>query len=356
MKIGFLSRWGATCGVGMHAEILAREFIRMGHEVVVFAPTEESASKEVKYYKRTEAQDPEFVKREIYTEVDNVTEEGWVKEEEILKENLDLLIIETFWRVPVKPLTRLIEKLKIPVISVFHEANIFKAREVVKLPCDKIVVFDRRFYDEILEFYEIPREKVEVISYPVMKSYDVEPERPVSEDKFLFFSFGRQPVEEYCDFLNALKKLRKRFDNVHYWIIRSDGRVDYEAEWITQWQKRPTVEKLYSYLKGSNVHLLPKGNTPNVVVSSTLYQIIASETPIVIRDSRFVETIETDAYGFGPIVKYRNIHDLVHKLELLMLDREQVEDIKKEVRVFVEKYGGDKIAQEFLDLAKTITK
>jgi glycosyltransferase involved in cell wall biosynthesis len=92
------------------------------------------------------------------------------------------------------------------------------------------------------------------------------------------------------------------------------------------------------------------------VVSSTLYQIIASETPIVIRDSRFVETIETDAYGFGPIVKYRNIHDLVHKLELLMLDEELVGDIKKEARAFVEKYGGDKIAQEFLDLAKTITK
>ena len=38
MRIAILSRWNTACGVSLHAELVGREFIKMGHELVVFAP------------------------------------------------------------------------------------------------------------------------------------------------------------------------------------------------------------------------------------------------------------------------------------------------------------------------------
>ena len=44
MRIGVVTRWNATCGVAMHAWMIVKEFIEMGHEVTVFAPYVESAN------------------------------------------------------------------------------------------------------------------------------------------------------------------------------------------------------------------------------------------------------------------------------------------------------------------------
>ncbi|HJH27727.1 MAG TPA: hypothetical protein C5S37_13420 [Methanophagales archaeon] len=38
MKIGMMSSWNVPCGVAVHAELLGRAWVEMGHELKVFAP------------------------------------------------------------------------------------------------------------------------------------------------------------------------------------------------------------------------------------------------------------------------------------------------------------------------------
>jgi hypothetical protein len=38
MKISMMTNWNVSCGVSTHAEAVGREWVRMGHQLKVFAP------------------------------------------------------------------------------------------------------------------------------------------------------------------------------------------------------------------------------------------------------------------------------------------------------------------------------
>jgi len=40
MKIVMMTRWNIPCGVSLHAELVGREWVRMGHDLQVLAPVE----------------------------------------------------------------------------------------------------------------------------------------------------------------------------------------------------------------------------------------------------------------------------------------------------------------------------
>ena len=61
MKVGILSRWNATCGVSLHAELIAWEFIKMGIDVRVFTPYIQTANRW--WHHRIIKEDEPFVTR-----------------------------------------------------------------------------------------------------------------------------------------------------------------------------------------------------------------------------------------------------------------------------------------------------
>ncbi len=358
MRIGLITRWNATCGISLHAEILGREFINLGHDIIVFAPTIDSAGRDW-HHRHLDVEDEPWVYR-VYVEVDNpLREPGYVNEDTICNEDYDVLVIEGYYRLPVLKLRQIIKRIQrkgVPVIMVLHEYNWERTKPLLLLPTNRIVVFDQRFIDEIL----IPNtkhilHKVKIIPYPVEKPINVESYRPAfAENKILFITFGRQPPEEYTDFIKALRIISRRYDII-YWIIRSDGKLDLDEPWIIQWIQRPSIETIYKYLKGSDIHLLPKSRVRNkVVVSSTVYQTIASGTPIVTPDTRYVETIPTDSNGVGAIIKYRNVEDLVEKIVRLIEDHEFREYVKLKALEFTEMYRSDKVARLYVELIKDV--
>lgn len=40
MKIVMMTRWNIPCGVSLHAELIGREWVKMGHDLRVLAPVE----------------------------------------------------------------------------------------------------------------------------------------------------------------------------------------------------------------------------------------------------------------------------------------------------------------------------
>lgn len=187
-----------------------------------------------------------------------------------------------------------------------------------------------------------------MIPYPC---YPVNPgNRKFGEDGIKFFSFGRQPEKEYADFIEALDRLSSKYDFI-YRIVRSDGLLNFSRRWLIQERERiKDTEEVYRYLHSSDIHLLPKGRTDKVVVSSTLCQCIGSLVPTVAPNTRHFETLPED----NPVLLYRDVDDLVNKLSLLIEDENTREKLRENARRYVEENRMDVITDKFLKLFEMV--
>ncbi len=343
--IGILSRWNATCGISMHAEMIAHEFIKMGHYVKVFAPHVDSANRWW-HHRIIRDEEENFVIR-CYDELDPRTmSNGRIEMEKILSENFDLFIVESYASIPYNDVEKLVKRLKergTKVFAVIHEG----CREHIGYSdmriFDAIVVFDERFVNEMLPEY---RDIAHVIPYPCHPI--VRGNRKFAEDELIFFSFGRQPVGEYLDYIRALDWLSKRFDLI-YRVVRSDGLLPFNKPWLKQERRRLSNEEIFELLHKSDVHLIPKGKTKNVVVSSTLCQCLGALIPTIVPNTRHFENLpEYD--GVRPAVVYEDVEDLKEKILRIVEDDEFRKKLIKAAERFVEENRSDKVAKRFIEL------
>lgn len=362
LKIGIMGRWNATCGISQHVETLTVNLMRLGQEVTVYAPTLDSAMRDW-HHKIIRAFDEPWVKR-VYSE----TEEyyypygGVVRTEELEREDIDVLIVETYNRFPLNEFAEAVHRLRrrFPLVAVVHNSTV---REVVplvrKVKWDAIVVFDKRYRQELFSvFDDTIHARIREIPYPHLTPdlSRIRPERPpgVGGDETLYISYGRQPLQEYADYVFALREMaeNRRFK---YWIIRSNGPTPFRDPWIIEWRQRPPMERLYTYVMASDIHLLPKGESPGVVVSSTLAQILYSGTPTVVPDTRYFEAIPVDERGLGPVVKYRpgDVFDLIRKLSLLE-DPGVRRRVSEDARSWALEHGEEKVARMFMVLVEEL--
>ncbi len=359
MKIAIMSRWNATCGVSLHAELLGRALYSMGHEVKVFAPTHDTANKDW-HHRPLDVNDEPWVYR-IYGETDDFLypDGGWINYDVLLNEDYDVLVVEGYQRLPIKHLRKIAGKLKrkAKLVLVVHTGYIRDLEPYMKIPWDAITVFDKRFVDEMIKFFGVEAlDKTVIIPYPHAIIDDVEPFRPeFGRDKIVFITYGRQPIQEYLDYLRVLRRLSIEYDIV-YWVIRSDDKLPFNEPWIIQWVGRPDIRTIYSYVMGSDIHLLPKSESKAVVVSSTIAQILYSGTPTVVPDTRYFETIPVDSKGFGPVVKYMlgNTLDLYRKLKVLIEEDSIRKEVTRKAREYALKYSDKVIARMYIDLFEKI--
>ncbi len=342
MRIGILSRWNATCGVSMHAELIGRELIKMGCELVVFAPYVESANKW--WHHRVIRRDEEFVVR-CYTETEPGKKHGGsIDEEKILSYNPDFLIVESYVSIPYLEVERLVRRMNSPTVAVIHEGRrsdiLYSNLQVF----DAIAVFDERYLKEMLKDHE---DLVRIIPYPCHRIR--ESKRKFAEDQLTFFTFGRQPENEYRDYLQALELIHKKHDFI-YKVIRSDGALSFKKPWLKELKKRLEDEELYRELSKSDVHLLPKGRTDAVVVSSTLSQCLGSLVPTVVPDTRHFEALPREK----PVITYNSVDNLTEELEKLIEDEEYRKKIKNAAKRYVEENSSEKIARKLTELLNSV--
>ncbi len=359
MKIAIMSRWNATCGVSLHAELIGRKLVELGHKIVVFAPTLSSADRDW-HHRHIDVEDEPWVYR-VFEETDEYSYPfgGKINAVEIFKEDFDVFIVEAYNRFPVEEFKKIAKRIRkrAPLILVTHLGYIRDTEPLMEIEWDAIVVFDKRFIDEIIKFFgeKIVRKTV-IIPYPYAIINDVLPRRPdFAKGKILFITYGRQPIIEYLDYIRVLRKLEKKYDFV-YWIIRSDGKIPFNEEWIVQTVMRPDIRTIYSLVMGADIHLLPKGETRAVVLSSTLNQILYAGTPTVVPDTRYFEYIQVNGDGIGPVVKYSlgNTIDLFEKIVALIENDELREYVSREAKKLALKYSDEVVAKMFIELFNVV--
>ena len=339
--IGILSRWNATCGISLHAELIGHEFIRLGYKLKVFAPYIKSANKW--WHHKILREDEVYIKR-CYEEVAPDSTGGAIDKEAILSEEFDCLIIESYASLPYKAIEEIFPELKkkAKVIAVIHEGR----RKDIKYSLDnfdRVVVFDER-YKKMLG----KSAKVEIVPYPcnpVVKS-----DRRFAEDGLKFLTFGRQPSYEYYDYIKALDDLSKRYDFT-YKVIRSDGLIPFKRPWLVQERRR--IDDVYPVLHSADLHLIPKRQTSYVVVSSTLCQCLGALVPTVVPDTRHFETLP-EIEGVKPAIVYKDVDDLKEKIERVIEDEDYRRKVLRAAEKYVEENRSDKIAQTFLRLLDSI--
>ncbi|HEC89788.1 MAG TPA: hypothetical protein ENI44_04325 [Thermoplasmatales archaeon] len=212
-------------------------------------------------------EDEDFVTRCYYERDPNTIYNGGIEYEQIIEEDFDAIIVESYASIPYQDVEKLVVNLKdrgVPSYIFVHEGSKEEMKYSALNIFNGIIVFDSR-YMEMLKGYG---ENFTIIPYPCNPV--IEGNRKFMEDGLKLFSFGRQPEREYIDFIESLKKLRSRYEFT-YKIVRSNGLLTFNEKWIIQEQRRlGETSEIYNLLHSSDIHLLPKRKTDKVVVSSTL--------------------------------------------------------------------------------------
>ncbi len=352
MWITMLTTWNATDGTSHHAELLGREFAKT-HKLTVFAPTLNSMSKDPHHLPITIGKDEDFVIRGFEQAWGA---RGWV-DEGLCNENCDVLVVESLDRMPIPTLLEMFPKIKAKKVQVIHEWALPDNPGYYELDFDAIVCFDHRYKTMLVERY--PEGKIHIIPYPCHPYIPGNKEKAreklgLPEDALIFFSFGRQPLTEYDDYLWLANELGKKY-NLKYLVVRSDNPNDSEVVGKTLRGRssfcevrfeRPLIDRVYDYLHASDIHLVPKGISSNLVVSSTVFQCLGSGIPIVIPDTRYVEELDKEVIKYLP-------NDRTHlKMQVSRLMEE--ENFRKATVNAAEKYvrrnSAQKIAERFMDL------
>jgi glycosyltransferase involved in cell wall biosynthesis len=348
MKIALLSRWNATCGVSLHAELVGRELIRRGHSLLVFGPDLRSAGRW--WHHKVIREDEPFVRR-VYRELSPEGKEGGLRAEEVLKENFDILLVESYEKLPYRDVEELVRSLKekgVPSIAVVHEG----LREEIGYDLnlfERVVVFDGRFKKEVVG--DLEEGKVAEVPYPCLPP--VRRKRRFGEDgRVVFASFGRQPEEEYRDFLEVLRIIKRDYPNVVYRVVRSGDPLGVSEGWIIQECRVLDLKGIYDLLGSSDLHLLPKGDTKRVVVSSTFCQTVGSLCPVVSRKSRFFEALP--AGDLSPVALYEDEEQLEKVLRRLIEDEAFRERLRENMRRYAQENSVSRVVDRLEELINSV--
>lgn len=143
-------------------------------------------------------------------------------------------------------------------------------------------------------------------------------------------------------------ELAQNYD-MNYIVVRSHASWDREIpEFMDLRMAALSMEKIHQYLHAADIFLIPKPETDDVVVSSTVFQCTSSLCAIVIPDVKCVELMDRG------VVRYKDRDDLRELLERLINE----EDFRREVLHDAESHVGDNssihIAKRVINLFESL--
>ena len=361
MRIAIMSPWNDCCGVSVHAELIGKEWMNQGHEIVVFAPTDERVGGRIP----VETEDERFVYRnwEMYRHGAKVEDESgldlYFDPSPIVNEDYDLFVIEKPCLTPLGKLLKIFDvvKRKATTIAVMHEGRVPKNVNFYKFDWDIITLFDKRYKKLLAD--GISADKTCIVSYPChpivegnMQEARSKLGLPQEEDTKIILAYGIR-IKNLCEVLQIFKKLRKTYDVVllvlasHEESVRAATDIAREYKFTMLRKEAPPMSRLYTYFHASNAILVHKGPADYLPTSSTVHLCLGSMRPILCPDNNFVEVFD------GEIIKYSNLDDLREKL-IDVFEWRNVQSVLNNARKYVIKNSASNIANTLMRLAQSV--
>ena len=347
MKIGMMCLWNAANGPSIHAELVGRAWVKLGHRLRIFSTRKHPDARP------TFQSDEDFVIRHF--SVDKVvpfTRATCFDPSPLLDEEYEVFVAQNVERLPAERLLEVFPRIKerAVTVQVVHEGKAPEDPLYHKFDWDAIVCFDQRYKDYLVKSF--PAERIRMIPYPYhpLEPGDKEKARRMLGlplDQKIVFSFGFRP-KDIVSVLPALEDVAREYP-IRYVIIanpESDVGALHEAKKrydFIDLQVRPlTLDDLYTYLYASDALLIHRESSQKykAVVSSSVCQTLGSGCPILFHESNYVEL-----HG-DEIVKYRDFEDMKAKL----IDLFHNEFDLGRIEAFLEDHKAERIAERFLQL------
>ena len=345
--------WNAANGPSIHAELLGRSWVRLGHKLLIFSAKKHPDARPASQ------RDEHFVIRHFSVdEVIPVTRATWFDPSPILNEEYDIFVAQNVERLPAEKLLQIFPKIKERSITVqvVHEGKAPEDPLYYKFDWDAIVCFDQRYKEYLSESF--PAEKIHMIPYPYhpLELGDKEKARKNLEfrpDEKIVFSFGFRSAD-IVSVLPALSDIAKEYPLRYVIIANSESDVGelYGAKEnydFMDLQVRPLpIGELYTYLHASDVLLIHRESSQKykAVVSSSVCQVLGAGCPILFHESNYIELLGDE------IVKYHDFEDMKAKLINLFNSRFDLNKIKS----FLEEHKAERIAEKYLMLFEGLVR
>jgi glycosyltransferase involved in cell wall biosynthesis len=274
----------------------------------------------------------------------------------------------------------LVKKIKVPLIVTFHT--------VIKLPsyiqknivqelsnkAYKVVVMSRKAVKFLVEIYNVPREKIEIIEHgvPVKNVF----QRETVREKFNFknktalFTFGLLSRNKGIEtVIKALPKIVEKHKDILYVVLGNThpkvlGQTGEEyREYLLRLVKEYRLENyvyfyksfvpeelLMEYLYASDIYITPYLNEAQITSGTLSYAVGAGNAVI---STPYWHAEELLADGRGVLFDF-NDHEQLENILLDLLDnREKIQQLRKAAVEYGYRLEWPKIGAKYLNVAKS---
>ena len=342
MKIAMMSAWNEDSGVSIHAELIGREWVKMGHELRVFSffPHDFHGTAIV-------GKDEDYVVRCFTT---SRAEPPYLDPRPILETDFEVFVTQDLGMLPKDYLEKIFHLIqrKASTLTVIHDNSPSADPSFYKFDWDRIVCFDHR-YEEFLKKCH-PEEKICLIAFPCMplRRGDKKAAREklgLPQDKKIVLIFG-QRLKEHLPVLSLIREATTDFPCLLLIISKKD--IDLlkglEMGDMEIRNESPSIERLYDYLHASDVLIIHRSPCNGVVVSSTAYQCLGSGCPILASNTNFFETIK------DVVVTYSDSEEFKVNLVDILTEGEKYKASQSALEGFLELNSAEAITRQYIDL------
>jgi len=353
MKIGMMCLWNAANGPSIHAELVGRAWVQLGHKLRVFSAKKHPDARP------TFQEDEDFVIRHFSVdEVIPYTRAVSFDPSPLMNEEYDAFVAQNVERLPAERLLEVFPRIKerAVTVQVVHEGKAPEDPLYYEFDWDAIVCFDQRYKDYLVKFF--PAERIRMIPYPYhpLELGDKGKTRKklgIPLDQKVIFSFGFRP-KDIVSVLPVLKDVAREYP-VKYVIVanpESDVGELHEAkkkyDFMDLHVRSLQLEELYTYLHASDVLLIHRESSQKykAVLSSSVCQTLGAGCPILFHESNYVEL-----HG-DEIIKYRDFEDMKAKLIDIFGDKFNLSKVKD----FLKEHNAENNAKRFVSLFEELIK
>ncbi len=346
MKIAMMSAWNEDSGVSVHAELIGRAWVEMGHVLKVFSffPFDFHGTAIVD-------KDEAYVTRCFTTPS---SERLYFDPRPILEADYEVFVAQDLGMLPKDGLGKIFHHIqrKASTLTVIHDGVPSDNPSFYQFDWDRIVCFDTR-YEDFLKRYH-PEEKISIIPFPCVPLHigDKTAARAklgLPNRKKIVLIFG-QRLREYLPLLPCIKEVAAHLPCLLLVISQKDTELMSGGDGLQVEirQESPCLERLYDYLHASDVLIIHRSPCDGVVVSSTAYQCLGSGCPILASKSNFFETVK------DVVMTYSGAQDFKAGLWEILTKGARYRKTQIAAEEFLKGNSAEVIAQYYIDLFEAL--
>ena len=342
MKIAMMSAWNTDSGVSIHAELIGREWVKMGHQLQIFTFFTSD------FHGTTiVGKDEDYVTRCFTT---SGSKNPYLDPRPILSSDYDVFVVQDLGMLPMDELAKIFHHIrkKAITITVIHDNKPSANPSFYQFEWDGIVCFDERF-ESFLKMYH-PKDKIQIIPFPChpLKRGNKEEARlklGLPLDKKILFIFG-QRIKEHLKLIPIIRQMSSELSFLLLVVAQKDVDELERIDGIEMEIRResPSIETLYDYLHASDCLIIHRNPCEGVVVSSSAFQCLGSGCPILANESPFFETLKEVVLTYSDSQEFKeSLIDILNKGIRYQTSQRALED-------FMKRNSSEIVAKNYIDL------